>query len=212
MTDVQVNPSQAHLIDSARASLAAMSLHATDLLEVLQEWESRPTITSKRTCLTLSTLLATAFFVGVDYGDIALMGIPEGHEGVALSLVLFVGLILSGVSFYWNRRIDANLRSYRLSDILDKVDRAQSFVDEIKEILSLEDWSDYRSVNVYYNSGEFGQKRIPHRCKQMDVVEFYNNEVRGQETQRKLIEWLELAIITIIAAFGLVGLILFWIS
>jgi|GEM_PF-6158389 len=195
-------------IQDTLASIARMKLSVDEVIPILREWESRPTLTAKKVFAATAFLMAVAAFIGIDYGQLPFMGISEGRGTPRATLVPFIVLLSSGVVYWWQRGIDLNLRRWQSKGIEERIRDLGDQLDSVRPLLTEVEEADFRKLP--YLDATKTRHRVRYSSDALNAFYFYHEEFKPQQNSRRAFEILEVVSLFGLGVYGYWGLLAFW--
>lgn len=177
--------------------------------EVIEPWESRRTLASKRLFSTIALLLAVAAWLDADYADIAFLGIRSNStDFIRLSYVLALLLVLFGGAYTINLIVDINARTLQQKGLWKSIQRGLNALREIRSTLGLKRGEEIGFLILEENPNQGavnGEKQ-----QSISLLEDIQKHLVKSRGGQILVDVLEPVLIYSAALYGLFGLFQYW--
>lgn len=207
---ITVNSKTAEQIKNAIGEITSTGLEIEEILEILQDWESRQLLTAKKIFATTAVLLAAAAFIGVDYRELTFWTLSEPAHAGRLTAVFFGMLVFSGVVYFYQRAVDLKQRAWQRDSFRQRIATVRILIKRICGLLGVEPDFDLLEAEVCQEESDHMMHQIALNSAALTAYYFYIKDFSPAEETRMNIERFEFFALYGLAVVGSFGLLIYW--
>lgn len=201
--EIRLSNEDEQIVQQSIDALGRTGLETKLLFDIVQDWQTRRTVTAKRLFASASVVIAAVIWVGADFDKLSFFGFQVG-EGSLFRFVAFLSsfIVVTGFMFEFSRRIDLSVRTARISLMEKELRDAGNTVDRVDEIVHR-----YKVRSANYLLRDFRRHIVRDApdfsaIHAYDAVKLYREHLKGAGLGLRLIEKIEWVSLYLIAAYA----------
>lgn len=190
--------------------LAQLNVSHEELLGIVESWESRRLIASKRLVTTFAVSLTLVAVLGLNYSELNLLilGPLTEKQGVLVSVALALLVSYFFVAYLINLSADQSAREARLDPILPELSEGLKALERLETLVDAEKFP--RVAVQREGGGNFQFMQIA--GNEYQVVRLYRERIVAVDSLRRFLNKAECLGLSALAGYGFGGIVGYWLS